>query len=250
MRQIGCGLSICSVVSEPIRCGGVVADFKQGLASCGKLISIVAIVTAVNLTAWCTQSTDAERDHADAPSIEKIPPPSSTASVAELVSRADQLRASKEYDYALDYYRAALAKNPSNAVLCNKMGVGELLAQRLSSAQHDFERAVKLDSRYAEAYNNLGVVDYLRRQFGKAIKEYKKAIALQPNAASYYDNLGTAYFSKKIGTSPRRPTVTRSLWIPASLTATRTLASVDGLPLRKTRRASRSFWPNSMPKTA
>jgi tetratricopeptide (TPR) repeat protein len=97
---------------------------------------------------------------------------------------------------ALDYYRAALAQAPT-AVLHLKCGMTELEMARYKDARKSFERALKLDSRNAEAYNNLGVVYYLQKKYGGAEKDYRKAIELNGNSASFYSNLGQAYFSDK-----------------------------------------------------
>ncbi len=127
--------------------------------------------------------------HADAPSPET---PS-----AELESRGDALRAEKSYLDALDYYRAALAKQPSSSRLYNKIGINELQMARFGEARKDFERSIKLDRQFADAYNNLGVIFYLQKKYGAAIKRYEDAIKLRQDSGSYYSNLGAAYFSKK-----------------------------------------------------
>jgi tetratricopeptide (TPR) repeat protein len=72
-----------------------------------------------------------------------------------------------------------------------------LMIHRLKDARKDFERAIKLDKRYADAYNNLGVVYYADKNAGKAIKQYKKAIELHADVAPFHNNLGAAYFQKK-----------------------------------------------------
>jgi cytochrome c-type biogenesis protein CcmH/NrfG len=131
------------------------------------------------------------------PPLRRAEPPSAASSVAELESQADELRSQKAYVDALDYYRAALARDPKNAPIWNKSGITELLIQRYKEARKDFERAVRIDHDSADAYNNLGVVFYLQKKYGNSIKEYEKAIQLRPDSASYYSNLGAAYFSKK-----------------------------------------------------
>ena len=119
------------------------------------------------------------------------------ATVAELEQRGDTLRAEKSYLDALDYYRAALAKEPDSAPLYNKIGINELQMGRFGDARKDFERAIKSDRQFADAYNNLGVIFYLQKKYGPAIKRYENAIKLREDSASYYSNLGAAYFSKK-----------------------------------------------------
>jgi tetratricopeptide (TPR) repeat protein len=69
--------------------------------------------------------------------------------------------------------------------------------QRWSDSRKSFERAIKADRDYADAYNNLGVIFYIGKKYGKAIDRYNKAIHLKEDAASYYSNLGAAFFSKK-----------------------------------------------------
>jgi tetratricopeptide (TPR) repeat protein len=131
------------------------------------------------------------------PLIRTIDPPAPDATAADLEQRADQLRSSKLYLDALDYYRAALAKEPNHARLLNKMGISELMMQRYKEARKSFERSIKADRKFADAYNNLGVVLYEEKKYGAAIKQYRKAIALDENSASFFSNLGAAHFSKK-----------------------------------------------------
>lgn len=126
----------------------------------------------------------------------RVEPPSPTASAEELVDRADQLRAQKAYLDAIDYFRAALKKENS-PVTWNKMGIAQLQLDRFSEAKKSFEKAIKLDKAYADAYNNLGVVFYRNRKYSKSIKLYKKAIQMREASASFHSNLGTAYFSRK-----------------------------------------------------
>ena len=160
-----------------------------------KAVLCVLFMVAFNSTPLHCQLVSAE--HSELPSIQRIAPPSGTASAEDLERRGDELRMQKEYAYAIDYYRAALAKKAGSAELYNKIGLSELLAQRLTAAQNAFEKALKLDGRFAAAYNNLGVVEYMRKKYGQAAKQYEKAITLQPEIASYNSNLGAAYFSKK-----------------------------------------------------
>jgi tetratricopeptide (TPR) repeat protein len=126
----------------------------------------------------------------------RIPPPSPYASAEELVQRAETLHAEKDYLDALDYYRAALAKQNS-PVTWNRMGMTQLLLDRDKDARKSFEKAAKLDKTYADAINNIGVTYYKTNKYSRAIKYYKKALAIHEDNASFHSNLGAAYFSKK-----------------------------------------------------
>jgi tetratricopeptide (TPR) repeat protein len=150
-------------------------------------------VLSLNLTA---QIFSAEQ-------IEVAPPaphpaaPDPNASAKELEKRGDELRSTKSYLDALDYFQAALDKDPKNAVIQNKMGIAEMQLLRYNNAIKCFKSSIRTDRTYADAYNNLGVTYYLQKNPGRAIKEYEKAIKIRPDSAAYYGNLGAAYFGKK-----------------------------------------------------
>jgi len=143
------------------------------------------------------QDHPAEQIQVSPPPMRRAEPPSEGATVSSLEQRGDALRAEKSYLDALDYYRAALAKEPNSARLHNKIGINELQMARFNEARKDFERAIKYDRQFADAYNNLGVIFYLEKKYGKAIKRYEDAIKLRQDSASFYSNLGAAYFSRK-----------------------------------------------------
>ena len=146
--------------------------------------------------AWAQTSTS-DLVQISPPAIRHAEPPDKNASAGELEKRGDDLRVQKAYLDALDYYRAALSKNPNSPAVYNKAGIAELLMQRYREAGKDFEHAIRFDHEYADAVNNLGVIDYEARKYGKALKQYGKAIQLRPDSASYYSNQGAAYFGKK-----------------------------------------------------
>jgi len=131
------------------------------------------------------------------PPMRRIEPPPQGASAQELEAQADSLRVQKDFLDASDYYRAALAKDPKDGQLWNKLGITQLLLQRYAEAKKYFERAIHLDRQSSDAYNNLGVIFYLQKKYKNAIRQYDQAIKIQPDSASYYSNLGAAYFSKK-----------------------------------------------------
>lgn len=139
-----------------------------------------------------------EQVQVNPPPLHRAEPPTPGASAEELDRRGDELRVEKNYLDAIDYYTAAVKKTPgSNSSLLNKMGISQLMLQRYKEAKKSFDRALKADSRHADAYNNLGVVYYQEHNYGKAIKLYQKAISINPDSSSYYSNLGAAYFNKK-----------------------------------------------------
>jgi len=155
---------------------------------------LVVILACLN-SACLSQIAQNERIQV-APPLMQVQSPPKDASPQDLEKKGDELRAQKEYLDAIDYYHAALTKQPTPGVL-NKLGIAELMIERYKDAGRDFERAIKADRKFAEPYNNLGVVNYKRKKYGSSVKLYKKAIALVPDSASFYSNLGAAYFAKK-----------------------------------------------------
>lgn len=171
------------------------------MSSCPKVllvpVSLFTIIFLILSASGSAQVTASEAVQVKPPLLRTIDPPAPDATAASLEFRADQLRSEKLYLDALDYYRAALLKQPNSAVTLNKIGITELMMQRYREAGKLFQQAIKADRKYADAYNNLGVVLYEQRRYGPAVKQYRKAIALDATSASFFSNLGAALFAKK-----------------------------------------------------
>src|SRR6266567_1277551 len=160
-------------------------------------VSLLTVcVCALSSASW-GQASHAEQVQIKPPLLRTIDPPAPDATAADLEARAEQMRASKLYLDALDYYRAALTKEANSARLLNKIGITELMMQRYREAKKSYDQSIKADRRFADAYNNRGVVFYELRKYGAAVKEYRRAIAIDGTSASFYSNLGAALFSKK-----------------------------------------------------
>ena len=72
---------------------------------------------------------------------------------------------------------------------------GKILQEKWNykKASKKYERAVKIDPSYAEAYSNLGYTYRKQEKFDKAVRAYKKAIKLNPKLAEAHEYLGEAY---------------------------------------------------------
>ena len=60
----------------------------------------------------------------------------------------------------------------------------------------DYNKAIKINPRYAEPYNNRGIVYANKGKFNKAISDYNKAIEIDPRLGRAYKNRAGAYYSK------------------------------------------------------
>jgi tetratricopeptide (TPR) repeat protein len=180
------------------------------------LLSIATLTMFLGVSAAQTPPSEAQQPSSmdDRAAPARIGPPPHSATATELEIQADKLRADKSYADAIDYYRAAIKKAPT-AGLWNKIGIAELQFGRHKDAIRSFDRAIKLDPKFAEAYNNRGAVYYIAgaqqqtlaerarrsvpgsalKNYRKAISEYQKALAIREDNASYHSNLGTAHFA-------------------------------------------------------
>jgi len=100
---------------------------------------------------------------------------------------------------SLDEYRREIAAYPYHALAYNGMGVTYIYANAflhkdtLEEAIACFEKAVKFDTYFVEAYSNLAAVIYQRGEVEKAIGLYLRIIELRPKVSISYYNLGNLY---------------------------------------------------------
>ncbi len=132
---------------------------------------------------------------ADHPQITQALAPAASATPDELEKQGDLLRGQKRYLDSIDYYHAAIMKQPS-AAAWNKVGMAYLFLQRYPDAKKAFDAAIKLDKTAPEAYNNRGFIEQVNKNPGKAIKDYHKALSLRPASSTFHFNIAAAYFAK------------------------------------------------------
>jgi tetratricopeptide (TPR) repeat protein len=107
--------------------------------------------------------------------------------------RGDVLMARKMFREAIDAYK----EGPQNsAVIWNKIGIACHQLGDFAAARRNYEHAMKLDKKYADAINNDGTIFYAQKKYGTAIARYRKAIQISPDSASFWSNLGTAWYSR------------------------------------------------------
>ena len=101
-----------------------------------------------------------------------------TASVAQLETAGDVLRARRFPEDALDYYGYAMARGGDVSELLNKMGITRLELRQNDLARQMFLRTVRAKKNDAQAWNNLGVTEYSDHNYRAAISDYKRATKL------------------------------------------------------------------------
>lgn len=157
-------------------------------------VSIAPFLCALfALTGGVTRSQPGVLDGLRTPARETGPAVSARPNLTD-EQRGDIYMARKMYREAVESY----SKGPENsAVLANKIGIAYHQLTFLPQARKQYERAQKLDSKYAEAVNNLGTIYYAQKNYKKAITQYRRALKLSPGSASIYSNLGTAFFARR-----------------------------------------------------
>jgi tetratricopeptide (TPR) repeat protein len=126
---------------------------------------------------------------------ESPPPRESTLSPLSTLTpeaQGDLLMARGSYAAALQAYQHGSLQS---AVIWNKMGIAYHHLFALEQARKDYQMALTLNPRYAEALNNLAAVYHGEHNYRQAERIYKKALKYAPNSAVTYQNLGTAYLS-------------------------------------------------------
>lgn len=156
-------------------------------------IPVVSFLACVLLLPICAQTIP------DNPQ-EQLPPGSAATSPAVKVSDEDMARlylVRKQYHEAQEIFHKLTIEQPHNPVYWNELGISFHNQSELSSALKCYQRASKLDAKYADPLNNAGTIYYEQQKYSKAIRNYKKAIAVRSDFAAFYLNLGYAYFGQK-----------------------------------------------------
>ena len=115
------------------------------------LCFLITFVLFFFLTVFArAQNAPSEQVQVGPPPLHRAEPPKAEANHEDLEKRGDELRSTKYYLDAIDYYNAALQKKPNDSVLLNKLGITELQLQHYKDAKKNFERSIKNNRQYAD----------------------------------------------------------------------------------------------------
>jgi tetratricopeptide (TPR) repeat protein len=161
-------------------------------------VSILLLSLSIPATGQTLEET---RSMMMAPGVAQLPSPQDPVIVVRPEITDEQMgdlyMVRKQFREAAGLFKKLSDQNPRNPVYLNKLGIALHQQAALGLALKYYERAVKVDPRYADAENNVGTIWYQRKKFEKAIKAYQKAIAIRSDMAVLYSNLGYAYFGDK-----------------------------------------------------
>ena len=85
---------------------------------------------------------------------------------------------------------------PKSVFLLNLLGIININTEKYDGAISNFEKILKINPSFADAYYNLGYVLKKKKQENEAITKYNKCIELDKNNFQAYNNLGNIYRDK------------------------------------------------------
>ena len=106
------------------------------------------------------------------------------------------VRRNDDYHSELLIWQDTVFKRPENWRACYNGGNSYFNRGEWDKAIADYNQAIKLDSKYAEAHNNRGNTYFNKGDLNRAIADYNQAIRINPKFVLAYRNRGRAYKNK------------------------------------------------------
>ncbi len=106
-----------------------------------------------------------------------------------------QLFRQEKYEAALQQFKNAARAEPANASIENFIGITETKLGRIEQANTDYEAAIRLDSRLADAHKNLAFNYLASGKYELAEKQLKTALSLNGNDPFVHYYLVILYLS-------------------------------------------------------
>ena len=121
----------------------------------------------------------------------------------DISDKGDGLLKEKRYPEALDKYREAISRDPSQAPFHSSAGLVHLIQNNFAAADASLRRAIQLDDEYFEPHFLAGALRYQEKDYRGAIPELSRSMDLLPTkqAAAYlsksYEAIGELQNAKK-----------------------------------------------------
>ncbi len=107
------------------------------------------------------------------------------------------LRRNLDYQSEYSIWQDTVLKRPTSPTAHNNLGYYTLAQKgRVDEAISLYQKALELDSNYAEAHNNLAMALLQKGQVDEAVTHSKNAMELKPGFAEATNNLGNALFQR------------------------------------------------------
>jgi tetratricopeptide (TPR) repeat protein len=99
----------------------------------------------------------------------------------------------QEYQEAEADYLRALDLEPDNPIYLRNLGSNLNKLGRPEKAMHYFEKSIRSDPGFADAYNSRGNLFFNEGRYEEAMADYRRAIELKNDEAVFHRNLGLCY---------------------------------------------------------
>ncbi len=102
-----------------------------------------------------------------------------------------------KYQNVIEDFNRALKINPQFTEAYHNRGVVYLKQEKYQQAIEDFNRVIQINPQLALAYNNRGLAHFRQGNYQQAIKDFNRVIQINPQLALAYNNRGVVYLSKE-----------------------------------------------------
>jgi tetratricopeptide (TPR) repeat protein len=107
--------------------------------------------------------------------------------------RANAYNEKLQLDQAIQDYNQAIRLNPRHADAFSNRGAAYVRKRDYHRAIQDYDEAIRLNPRHADAFSNRGIAYARKRDYDRAIQDYDEAIRLKPDHVSAWYARGNAY---------------------------------------------------------
>ena len=136
---------------------------------------------------------------------------------AQLLQKGINAESAGNYDLALTYYQAVLAKQPSNIDAIYDIGTVYQTRHQNTQAATWFRRAISVNPNFAPALYDLGIIVAATNPAG-AIPLFQQAVDAQPTNANAWFNLGVLQY-RQGQVAQGRASLERAISLNAALRA-------------------------------
>jgi hypothetical protein len=167
----------------------------------------------------------------------------------EAVERANLHVSRGHHEAALAEYLKALALQPQDAALHNKLGMSYQYLGRHDMARAEYNRALALNPDYAEVWNNVGTLEQAQNNMRPAVRAYRKASRCGLRSRRRGRTWATPTWPWASWSRPTRPTARPSASIPRSWRRRHRPCAPRAWARRPTTSTSRRCWPPTASST-
>lgn len=110
--------------------------------------------------------------------------------VEAFIGRANCYLSMNEFHKAIDDMNYCLTLDTLNPKVYNMLGMAKMYSDSMNYAMYDIEKAIELDSNFADARANRALLNMSYLLYSRAEQDLTKAIKLEPKEGIYYNYLG------------------------------------------------------------